>query len=168
MATTKKLHYSPSEDQQTASWETGTVVDDEGLAASFEEVADPDYEVSADPDYDLGADPDYDDFAQPAYDESAPVDYDLGADPDYSDEPAAPAAEAVPAAPPAPLFPAAGFTYALGRRVLPVTQQQPHAVVWQGYLKERHPVTGLVQRVPVYRLSDGFWDCYREDELQVA
>jgi hypothetical protein len=60
-----------------------------------------------------------------------------------------------------------GFTFALGSLALPLTQQNPHPVVWRGYLKERHPATGLVQRVPVYRLDDGYWDCYRE-ELRVA
>jgi hypothetical protein len=40
--------------------------------------------------------------------------------------------------------------------------------VWRGYLKEPHPATGLLQRVPVYQLADGHWDCYREEELQVA
>ena len=119
-------------------------------------MADPDYDQPADPDYDLGADPDYDDFAQAAYDEPGQVDYDQPADPDYGDEVApAPAAAAVVPPLPAPQLAGVGFTYALGRAVRPATQQQAHPVVWQGYLKERHPVTGLVQRVPVYRLGDG-------------
>lgn len=63
---------------------------------------------------------------------------------------------------------AATFAYALGRLVQPATQQQAHPVVWRGQLKERHPATGLVHRVNVYRLSDGYWDCYREEELQAA
>jgi hypothetical protein len=41
-------------------------------------------------------------------------------------------------------------------------------IVWRGQLRERHPQTGLVHRVPVYRLDDGYWDCYREEELRVA
>lgn len=61
-----------------------------------------------------------------------------------------------------------GFTFALGSLALPITQESPHPVVWRGHLKERHPATGLVQRVPVYRLDDGYWDCYREEELRVA
>ncbi len=60
------------------------------------------------------------------------------------------------------------FAYALGRLVQPATQQQAHPVVWRGQLKERHPATGLVHRTNVYRLSDGYWDCYREEELQAA
>ena len=38
----------------------------------------------------------------------------------------------------------------------------------QGQLKERHPATGLIHRVNVYLLNDGYWDCYREEELQAA
>ena len=68
----------------------------------------------------------------------------------------------------APAPAADGFTFALGSLVLLDPQAQPVPVVWRGQLKERHPATGLVQRVPVYRLGDGFWDCYREDELQAA
>ncbi|TYZ12619.1 hypothetical protein FY528_04800 [Hymenobacter lutimineralis] len=60
------------------------------------------------------------------------------------------------------------FAYDLGQPVQPATQAQPHTVVWRGQLKERSPETGWVQRVNVYRLNDGFWDCYREEELQVA
>ncbi|MCR5890933.1 hypothetical protein LRS06_24735 [Hymenobacter sp. J193] len=60
------------------------------------------------------------------------------------------------------------FAYDLGQPVQPATQAQPHAIVWRGQLKERSPETGWVQRVNVYRLNDGFWDCYREEELQVA
>jgi hypothetical protein len=52
--------------------------------------------------------------------------------------------------------------------VLPLTQTDVHEVIWRGQLRERHPVTGLVQRTNVYRLGDGYWDCYREEELQAA
>ncbi|MBJ6141771.1 hypothetical protein [Hymenobacter sp. BT559] len=74
-----------------------------------------------------------------------------------ADEPTAPALQA-----------SDGFTFALGSLALPITQEQSRPVVWRGHLKERHPATGLVQRVPVYRLDDGYWDCYREEELRVA
>jgi hypothetical protein len=69
-----------------------------------------------------------------------------------------------------PTLPLAATTYAydLGRLVQPTTQQQAHPVVWRGQLKERHPATGLVHRVNVYRLGDGYWDCYREEELLAA
>jgi hypothetical protein len=69
---------------------------------------------------------------------------------------------------PAPRLAATTYTYDLGRLVQPATQQQAHPVVWRGQLKERHPTTGLVHRVNVYRLSDGYWDCYREEELLAA
>jgi hypothetical protein len=32
--------------------------------------------------------------------------------------------------------------------------------------KERHPVTGLIHRTNVYYLDNGYWNCYREDELR--
>ncbi len=59
------------------------------------------------------------------------------------------------------------FAYELGHRVQP-TPANPAEVIWRGQLKERHPTTGLIHRVNVYRLNDGYWDCYREEELQVA
>ena len=70
----------------------------------------------------------------------------------------------------AQVAPAAGLAYAygVGSRVLPAHEAEPHTVVWRGQLKERHPQTGLVHRVPVYRLDNGYWDCYREEELLVA
>ncbi len=118
--------------------------------ARLEEVVDPDYEMAADPDYD----------------DTVQADYEPTADPDY-DEPAA-EPEATPEIMAVMVASAAGFAFELGRAVLPRTQAQAHPVVWRGHLKERHPATGLVYRVPVYRLADGYWDCYREEELQVA
>ncbi|MGI4834944.1 MAG: hypothetical protein ACRYFK_15935 [Janthinobacterium lividum] len=157
MAATKKLSYSVDEDQHAASWETGADVEYEDLPqGGFDEVVDSEYE--------LAADPDYDDTGQAAYDEPA--------DPEYGDEVgeelAAAEQAAVPVAPAAPPRPVEGFAYELGRPVVPLTQQQPYHVVWRGYLKERHPVTGLLLRVPVYQLADGYWDCYREEELLAA
>jgi hypothetical protein len=131
------------------------------------EVADADYdEVDQDREHEL-ADPDYEPAADPDYDDTVQAEYDPGADPDYDE---APQLELVAAAPvPVRLVMAASdFAFALGRPVVPLTQQQAHPVVWRGLLKERHPGTGLVQRVPVYRLADGHWDCYREEELQAA
>jgi len=69
---------------------------------------------------------------------------------------------------PAPRLAGTTYAYDLGRLVQPTTQQQAHPVVWRGQLKERHPATGLVHRVNVYRLGDGYWDCYREEELLAA
>ncbi len=60
------------------------------------------------------------------------------------------------------------YAHPLGRRVQPAPQASAHTIIWRGQLKERHPGTGLVQRVNVYRLDDGYWDCYREEELQAA
>jgi hypothetical protein len=62
---------------------------------------------------------------------------------------------------------ATGFAYEVGHRVQP-TPVITAEVIWRGQLKERHPATGLIHRVNVYRLNDGYWDCYREEELQVA
>jgi len=64
--------------------------------------------------------------------------------------------------------PATTYAYDVGLLVQPATQTQAHPIVWRGQLKERHPATGLVHRVNVYRLNDGYWDCYREEELQAA
>jgi hypothetical protein len=69
---------------------------------------------------------------------------------------------------PAPRLVGTTYAYDLGRLVQPATQQQAHPIVWRGQLKERHPATGLVHRVNVYRLNDGYWDCYREEELLAA
>jgi hypothetical protein len=60
------------------------------------------------------------------------------------------------------------FAYGLGHLVKPVSLAQPHAIIWRGQLKERHPATGLVHRVNVYRLDNNFWDCYYEEELLAA
>lgn len=82
---------------------------------------------------------------------------------------AAPATAATPETdiPALPTAPASTFAYAIGHRVQPATSA-PAAVTWRGQHKECHPVTGLVHRVNVYYLDNGYWDCYREDELQAA
>jgi len=64
--------------------------------------------------------------------------------------------------------PAATFAYAVGHRVQPTPEAPARQVIWRGQLRERRPETGLIHRTNVYRLNDGFWDCYREDELQAA
>ncbi len=70
---------------------------------------------------------------------------------------------------PAALLPSppTSFAFAIGHRVQPVTSA-PAAITWRGQHKERHPETGLVHRINVYYLDNGYWDCYREDELQAA
>ncbi|MCC3160610.1 hypothetical protein LJ737_25455 [Hymenobacter sp. 15J16-1T3B] len=62
----------------------------------------------------------------------------------------------------------ATYAYDLGQPVQPPAVGRAYAVIWRGQLKERHPDTGWIHRVNVYRLNDGYWDCYREEELQVA
>jgi hypothetical protein len=60
------------------------------------------------------------------------------------------------------------YAYDLGQPVQPPAHPRAYAVIWRGQLKERHPETGWIHRVNVYRLNDGYWDCYREEELQAA
>lgn len=60
------------------------------------------------------------------------------------------------------------FAYDLGQPVQPPTQARAYRIIWRGQMKERNPATGWLYRVNVYRLDDGFWDCYREEELQAA
>lgn len=60
------------------------------------------------------------------------------------------------------------FTYAIGQPVQPVPASRAGRVIWRGQVKERHPRTGLLHRVNVYRLDNGFWDCYFEVELQAV
>jgi hypothetical protein len=74
--------------------------------------------------------------------------------------------EAAPAS--LPGAPVSGFTYALGQPVQPAPATQAGKVIWRGQVKERHPRTGLLHRVNVYRLDNGYWDCYYEAELQAA
>ena len=78
--------------------------------------------------------------------------------------PAEPADDAYPTPPPATT---ATFAFAIGHRVQPANSA-PAAITWRGQHKERHPTTGLVQRINVYSLDNGYWDCYREEELQAA
>ena len=44
----------------------------------------------------------------------------------------------------------------------------PVVVTWCGQYKGRYPAMDLVQRINVYRLDNGNWDCYRVHELQAA
>ncbi|UYZ64644.1 hypothetical protein [Hymenobacter weizhouensis] len=60
------------------------------------------------------------------------------------------------------------FMYALGQPVQPAPSALARTVIWRGQVKARHPHTGLVRRLNVYRLDDGYWDCYYEAELQAA
>ena len=60
--------------------------------------------------------------------------------------------------------PAATFVFAIGHHVQP-SASAPAVVTWCGQHKERHPATGLVQRINVYRLDNGHWDCCRVNEL---
>lgn len=60
------------------------------------------------------------------------------------------------------------FAYAIGQPVQPAPDSPPRTVVWRGQVKERHPRTGLIYRVNVYKLDNGYWDCYFETDLQAA
>ncbi len=92
------------------------------------------------------------------HEEACSLPYATATTPELAEEPAAPSLRLT----------ASTFAYDLGRLVQPTSQMQAHPIVWRGQLKERHPATGLVHRVNVYRLNDGYWDCYREEELQAA
>jgi hypothetical protein len=101
------------------------------------------------------------------YEEAPQADYEPAADPDYEEAPQLELLAPTPVSVRLVAAPAA-FAFELGRPVLAPSQQQPQRVVWRGHPKEPHPVTGLLHRVPVYWLADGYWDCYRKEELQVA
>jgi hypothetical protein len=58
-----------------------------------------------------------------------------------------------------------GFVFGLGQAVQPAPEAPASPVVWRGQVKERHPRTGLVHRINVYHLDNGYWDCYYEAEL---
>ncbi|GGF18923.1 hypothetical protein [Hymenobacter cavernae] len=84
--------------------------------------------------------------------------------------PTAAAEEPVPdaEADPEPSFTPSRFAYTIGQPVQPAYNTHPHTIIWRGQVKERHPRTGLLYRVNVYRLDNGYWDCYFEAELQAA
>lgn len=133
--------------------------------------------LDAAPPHDLAPEAaDYPDDQHPDYDPAAeaalcPVCHDLLA---WHEQACGPAPKPPVAAEPAadtPALPATAqvhaFAFAIGHRVQPA-HSSPAPVVWRGQHKERHPDTGLVHRINVYRLDNGYWDCYREDELQTA
>ncbi|UOR07098.1 hypothetical protein MUN82_08350 [Hymenobacter aerilatus] len=60
------------------------------------------------------------------------------------------------------------FAYALGQTVQPTPDAPVHTIVWRGQVKARHPRLGLIHRVNVYRLDNGYWDCYYETDLRAA
>jgi hypothetical protein len=101
------------------------------------------------------------------YDDSAPVleveDWHPEYDEEFGQEEASPALPVVRV-----VSPVHAFAYEVGHQVQPAPSVPPCTIIWRGQLKERRPETGLVHRTNVYRLNDGFWDCYREDELQAA
>lgn len=95
----------------------------------------------SDPDFE----PDYA-IADADYDVGTDAECDEGANPDYEEEPQL-AAESELAAP---------NCDEVVVDVVPVVKPEPH------------PAMGLLQRVLVYQLADGHWDCYREEEVPVA
>jgi hypothetical protein len=41
-----------------------------------------------------------------------------------------------------------------------------HTVIWRGFIRARVPAANnLWGRAPVYRLDDGHWDCYYEEQI---
>lgn len=88
----------------------------------------------------------------------------------WHDEPCVAAAnpEAGAKLPTTPTLSLTSFTYALGQTVQPAPDAPASPVIWRGQVRARHPRTGLIHRVNVYRLGNGYWDCYYETELQAA
>lgn len=82
--------------------------------------------------------------------------------PDAVGEEPTPSTDTIQSLTPAP------FAYTIGQPVLPTPDAPPCPIIWRGQLKAPHPRTGLVHRVNVYRLDNGYWDCYYETELQAA
>jgi hypothetical protein len=80
--------------------------------------------------------------------------------PDPTGEEPAPTTDSPQGLTPAP------FAYVLGQPVLPTPDAPPCPIIWRGQLKAPHPRTGLVHRVNVYRLDNGYWDCYYESEIE--
>ncbi|RPD44318.1 hypothetical protein DNI29_21660 [Hymenobacter sediminis] len=60
------------------------------------------------------------------------------------------------------------YAFAVGQSVQPEPGAQVRTIIWRGQVKARHPALGLVYRLNVYRLNNGYWDCYYESELQAA
>ncbi|RSK33189.1 hypothetical protein [Hymenobacter metallilatus] len=67
-----------------------------------------------------------------------------------------------------PSPPPSRFAYALGQPVQPAPDAPARPVIWRGQLKAREAADGLIRRVNVYRLDNGYWDCYYETDLQAA
>lgn len=138
---------------RTVTLDPVTVHESEGDTNAYSDDLSPDYEAETDADL-------------------CPICHDLLAWHEQACEVAAiPTASAEPdddaITPPPPPAPTTTFAFAIGHRVQPA-HSAPAAITWRGQHKERHPATGLVQRINVYYLDNGYWDCYREEELQAA
>jgi hypothetical protein len=59
------------------------------------------------------------------------------------------------------------FLYNIGNVVQLVKGGPAWQVQWRGQLTVRG-TNGQLQRANVYRLDNGYWDCYYEDELHSA
>jgi hypothetical protein len=59
------------------------------------------------------------------------------------------------------------YQYDVGDLVQLVRMGKVYHVTWRGQMKVQQP-NGVVLRVNVYRLDNGFWDCYHEQELTTA
>jgi hypothetical protein len=58
------------------------------------------------------------------------------------------------------------YEYDVGNLVQLVRGGKVWMVKWRSYILVRR--SGIWVREPVYRLDNGYWDCYYEDELHVA
>jgi hypothetical protein len=59
------------------------------------------------------------------------------------------------------------YKYDVGNVVQLVRGGKAYTVKWRGYLEVPNPHGGI-GRVSVYRLDNGYWDCYYENELHSA
>lgn len=57
------------------------------------------------------------------------------------------------------------YHYDVGNLVLLSRRGRVWTIIWRGPLLVRE-VSGVVRRVPVYRLDNGHWDAYHETDFQ--
>ena len=60
-----------------------------------------------------------------------------------------------------------GYRFNVKNVVQLVKGGSAHEVIWRGQLEVRD-ARGKVTRWNVYRIDNGFWDCYHEEELHSA
>jgi hypothetical protein len=57
------------------------------------------------------------------------------------------------------------FHYDIGNLVQLAWRRPYYQVTWRGWVFEPNGRGNGVRRLSVYRLDNGHWDCYHEDEL---